>query len=287
MTPAQFLDGSGARYSAAVDPAVLAMTLLLTRDPAPDRAAADRRVLRVCADPDDLPYSNALREGFENRLAELIAADLGRELEYVWGKKTRDFDQPRAIAARRCDVVFGAPRRFLDGLVGTRPYGRTGYAFVTLKDRRLEVLSLSDERLRDLRLGVEKEDSPTYDELKRALAEHGLTWNVREYSPPSRSAWERGRPPLWQALEDGEIDVALAWQARAVEEAKSSRKPLEIAPARRVPGDLHPLTYDVGIGVREGGELLRDSLDLALESRAIKVEEILERANKPPETAAF
>src|SRR5918912_42004 len=87
------------------------------------------RVLRVCSDPNNLPFSNDRREGFENRIAELLARDLGRRLEYTWWPQRRGFIRT-TLRAGRCDLVLGVPAAF-ELARTTRPYYRSTYVFVT------------------------------------------------------------------------------------------------------------------------------------------------------------
>src|SRR5437867_8111840 len=102
-------------------------------------SAEARPPLRVCADPNNLPFSNAKAEGFENKIAALVARELKRPLAYVWSPQRRGFIRT-TLDAGRCDVVIGVPARY--GLVQTtRPYYRSSYAFVSRRDRHLEISS--------------------------------------------------------------------------------------------------------------------------------------------------
>src|SRR5579871_6916877 len=107
---------------------------------------APRRVLRVCSDPNNMPFSNSRREGFENKVADLVARDLGRRVEYFWAPQRRGFVR-NTLAAQHCDVIMGVPARY-ELARPTRPYYRSGYVFVSRRDRRLDIRSLDDPRLR-------------------------------------------------------------------------------------------------------------------------------------------
>src|SRR4051812_31872304 len=107
---------------------------------------ADGRVLRVCADPNNLPFSNERAEGFENRLAELVARELGARLEYTWYAERRGFLR-NSLNAGLCDVVMGVPSAL--GMVAvSRPYYRSTYVFVS---RKPGIRSLDDPVLKQLR----------------------------------------------------------------------------------------------------------------------------------------
>src|SRR4029079_14190800 len=108
--------------------------------------------LRVCADPNNLPFSNARGEGFENKLAEMIARDLDEKLAYVWGAHRRGFSR-QTLKAGLCDVVMGMPTG-LDMVTSTEPYYRSTYVFVSRADRQLALDSISDPQLRQLKVGV-------------------------------------------------------------------------------------------------------------------------------------
>src|SRR5204862_7645220 len=112
---------------------------------------APQPALRVCADPNNLPFSNRGGEGFENRIAELLAADRDATLEYTWWAQRRGFVR-NTLGAGVCDVVIGVPRGFEPART-TRPYYRSSYVFVTKAARHLALQSLDDPRLRDLRIG--------------------------------------------------------------------------------------------------------------------------------------
>src|SRR5438477_6665226 len=116
-------------------------------------AARPRPVLRVCADPNNLPFSNARGEGFENRIAELVARDLGADLRYTWWAQRRGFVR-NTLGAGACDLLVGAPARF-ERVLPTAPYYRSTYVFVTRKDRGLGLRSFDDPALRRLRIAVQ------------------------------------------------------------------------------------------------------------------------------------
>src|SRR3954470_20215794 len=119
----------------------------------PARAATTMRELRVCADPNNLPFSNQREEGFENRLAELVAKDLNAKLTYVWSAQRRGFTR-NTLNAHKCDLVVGIPSSF-ERVSATIPYYRSTYVFVTRHDRGLKVASFDDPLLRKLQIGVQ------------------------------------------------------------------------------------------------------------------------------------
>src|SRR5215203_3212168 len=123
----------------------LAITLVLAFT-----ATAAPPPLRVCSDPNNLPFSNSRGEGFENKLAQLVARELGTSVSYYWFAQRRGFVR-NTLTAGKCDVIVGVPSSFELALT-TRPYYRSGYVFVTRRDRRLAIESLDDPRLRKLKI---------------------------------------------------------------------------------------------------------------------------------------
>src|SRR5205085_6968422 len=114
--------------------------------------AASGRELRVCADPNNLPFSNQSGQGLENRLAELLAADLKAELKYTWWAERRSFLK-NSLSAGLCDLVMGVPS-IIDSALTTHPYYSSTYVFVERNDRQWNVSSLTDPRLAHLRIGI-------------------------------------------------------------------------------------------------------------------------------------
>src|SRR5688572_23745762 len=191
-------------------------------------AAPSPRVLRVCSDPNNMPFSNERQEGFENRIAALLAKELGAKLEYVWWAQRRGYVR-NTIKAGLCDVYIGVPAA-MEMLSTTAPYYRSTYVFVHRKGAA-RVESLDSPALRKLRVGVQLiGDDYANTPPAHALARRGIINNVRGYSvigdyskpnPPSR---------IIKAVASGEIDVAIAWGPMAGYFARRQPVPLEVAP---------------------------------------------------------
>ena len=163
------------------------------RTAAPHRSSATLGALRVCADPNNLPFSNQRGEGFENRLASLIARDLHARVEYTWWAQRRGFVR-NTLKTGSCDVIMGVPAT-MDMVLHTAPYYRSTYVFVTRRTRGIVVRSLDDPVLRRVRVGVQLiGDDGANTPPAHALARRGIVQNVRGYtvygdystdSPPS------------------------------------------------------------------------------------------------------
>lgn len=236
---------------------------------------------RVCADPNNLPFSNDRGEGFENKLAELIAADLGETLSYVWWAQRRGFIR-QTLKAGRCDVIMGMPEG-LDMVTTTEPYYRSTYVFVSRADRHLDLASITDPRLRELKVGVHLIGNDGFNTPPaHALGEQGIIGNVvgyliygdyRQPNPPAR---------LVEAVEDGEVDVAAVWGPIGGYFAKASPLPLEV---RAIPdtGQFPPFAFqfDVAMAVRKGDQELKARLDGVLGHERPKIQAVLAEYGVP------
>ena len=226
-------------------------------------ATAGAAELRVCADPDNLPYSRADGSGFENKLASLVAAATKRELRYYWLPDRRGFLR-KTLGERHCDVVVGVVAD-TDRAATTPPYYRASW--VLASRRALDVRSLYDPRLATLRIGVPLggEQTPAL-----ALAERGIVDNVVGFAPfDARPVGER----MIAALDAGTIDVALLWGPQAGYFAGRAVHPIGLAPV----ADADPLrsTFAIAMGVRRGDEALRDELARALATLAPDIDALL------------
>jgi len=238
-------------------------------------------VLRVCADPNNLPFSNERGEGFENKIAELLAADLHAELRYTWWAQRRGFFR-NTLRAGVCDVVVGVPASFELALT-TTPYYRSTYAFVYRKDRRLDVRSFDDEALRKLKIGVQVVgDDGANTPPAHALAARGIVENVRGYTVYGDYA--RPSPPadIVEAVAAGEVDLGVVWGPQAGYFARRQRVPLAVVPVSpRIDLPFLPFVYDISMGVRRGDDALLADLESFLERRRPDIERILEDYGVP------
>jgi mxaJ protein len=232
-------------------------------------------VLRVCADPNNLPFSNQSGEGFENKLAELLAHDLGERVEYTWWAQRRGFFR-NTLKAGVCDLVIGVPSGFEMALT-TRPYYRSTYVFLSRKDRHLDVKSFDDPSLRKLRIGVQIiGDDQSNAPPAHALTRRHIIDNVKgftlygdysQHDPPAR---------IVDAVTKGDIDLAIVWGPLAGYFAKQSHVPLEIVPVSpQIDQPFLPFVFDISMGVRRGDQEFRDRVDQFLEQRRGEIDRIL------------
>ncbi|HEX8621491.1 MAG TPA: substrate-binding domain-containing protein [Allosphingosinicella sp.] len=234
-----------------------------------------RRELRVCADPNNLPFSNAAAQGFENKLAELIAADLDADLRYTWWAQRRG-NVRETLKAGRCDVIPGVAAG-LETLATTRPYYRSTYVAVTRADRNLAIASFDDPRLRHLRIGVQMiGDDFANTPPAHALARRGLTGNVRGYMVYGDYRSAEPQAAIVRAVAAGEVDVAFVWGPVAGYFSRRQPVPLRLTALPAEDGAAAmPMAFAVSMGVRHGDSGLRSRLERSLERRAPQIERLL------------
>ena len=249
--------------------------------PKQQKIPASETSLRVCADPNNLPFSNKNGEGFENKIAELIAADMRRPVEYTWWAQRRGFFR-NTLRAGTCDVVIGVPVSF-ELAATTRPYYRSTYVFVSRHDRHIEIKSLDDPALKDLKIGVQLiGDDGTNAPPAHALAARGIVNNVRGYtvygdysetSPPAR---------VVDAVAKGDVDLAIVWGPLAGYYSKKEKAALDITPVTpEIDLPYLPFVYDISIGVRRGEDDLKNRIDDILARRSADLNRILDEYHVP------
>jgi len=237
--------------------------------------------LRVCADPNNLPFSNDRGQGFENRIAELVARDLHKKLEYTWWAQRRGFVR-NTLKAGSCDVIVGVPTG-LGMVLPTVPYYRSTYVFVTRQDRRINVRSFDDPILRRLRIGVQLiGDDGTNSPPAHALSNRGIISNVKGYTVYGDYAEESPPSRIIDAVARGEVDVAIAWGPMAGYWAKRSPVALKLAGVQpQIDLPFLPFVFDIGMGVRRGDTTFRASLQSVLTRRRADIQRILSEYGVP------
>jgi mxaJ protein len=231
--------------------------------------------LTVCADPNNLPFTNKAGEGFENKLAEFVAAKLGKPVSYVWWAQRRGFVRS-TLAAGDCELVMGVPTGF-GPVESTRPYYRASYVFLSRADRDLDVSAITDPRLRSLTVGVHLLGSDGFNTPPaEALGAQGIVANVVGY--PIYGDYREPNPParLIEAVEKGDIDIAAVWGPLAGYFAKRSPVKLRIVPITDTER-FRPLafSFDIAMGVRHGGYALKQQLDWIIAGDGPRMREIL------------
>ena len=220
--------------------------------------SAQAAALRVCADPDYLPYSNRAGEGFENKIAEAVAKALGETLEYTWESTRGQGGFPeflaRTLDANKCDVVVNIPSGNREE-VTTRPYYVSSYVFVFKKSKNYDIRSMDSEVLKRVKIGFES-DTPAENGFKmRALLPATIAFDVGSSSAESPVV-------MLNALENEQIDVLITWQP-AIGAFLKQHPDLEVVavPNERALGSPEQYAFPMSMGVRPGNEGLQKRLD--------------------------
>jgi quinoprotein dehydrogenase-associated probable ABC transporter substrate-binding protein len=228
----------------------------------------DPKVLRVCADPSSLPSSNAAGEGFENRIAELLAKQLGKKLEYTFYPNSTGFVR-QTLNALKCDVIMGMPQG--DDIVqGTNPYYRTSFVLAAVKNGKFaDVETLKDPRLKDAKIGIVAGTPPaTY------LAMNGLLPNIKSYHLVVDTRVESPTQAMMKDLEEGTIDVALLWGPIAGYHAKNAKIPVAVVPLIKEEGGPR-MVFRIGMGVRHTDQEWKRQLNQFIAQNKDAINQIL------------
>jgi quinoprotein dehydrogenase-associated probable ABC transporter substrate-binding protein len=228
----------------------------------------DPKVLRVCADPRNLPFSNERGEGFENKLAELFAEKLQKKLDYMYFPQAAGFVR-MTLAAHRCDVIMGFPQG--DDLVqGTNPYYRTAYALVAKQGSGLDdVAALEDQRLKGKHIGVVAGTPPATN-----MAAYGLITNAKPYPLMIDTRLDSSAVAMIKDLMAGEIDAGVLWGPMAGYYAKQANPPLHVTPLVKETSGPR-LTYRIGMGVRPADQNWKRLLNRLIQENQSMINKIL------------
>jgi quinoprotein dehydrogenase-associated probable ABC transporter substrate-binding protein len=242
--------------------------------------AGDDRVLRVCGDPNNLPFSNRAGQGFENKIAELLARELGWRLEYTWFPQRMGFIR-NTLRARdpdsnrfKCDLVMGVPAGF-ELASTTKPYYRSTYALVYVKGKGLDsvtapegLLKVEPAKLKSLKLGVFGQ-SPTADWLLK----HRLFDQAVSYQPQSGDPERYPGEIIEKDLVAGKVDVAFVWGPIAGYFAKNARTDLAVVPF--APSAEIQFDFRIAMGVRFGEREWKDRIERLIEANRSRIQAIL------------
>lgn len=229
--------------------------------------------LRVCGDPDNLPFSNKNLEGYENKIAEVVAKEMGVALSYYWWPHQRGLIK-NTLKAGQCDVLISIPEGW-DPVLWTKPYYRSGYVMVYPKDRGYQIKSLDDPVLKKLKIGVYINTPPLEALALRDLRDNVIGYNLLyDYKKESPGK-------IIKDLLAGEIDVAMDWGPMAGYFVKKlDGTSLEVVPLGEGTSAT-PFTYEFSMGVRHGDKALKADLEQALSRRRVEIRKILEENGVP------
>lgn len=241
---------------------------------------ADARELRVCADPNNLPYSKADGSGFENKIAAILGDELGATTRYTWFAQRRGFLR-NTLNAGKCDVVMGYPRvhRILRS---TRPYYRSSYVFVR-RAGEPPITGYDDPALRKLQIGVQLiGDDGANTPPVAALAKRGIISNVHGFPVYGDYRSDAPLDPIMAAVGNGRLDTAIVWGPTAGYFALREKVPLTLTPILLDSALLsQPMTFDIAVGVRKEDTALADEIDRALRHRRVDIDAVLKAYGVP------
>ena len=234
------------------------------------------RVLNVCADPGNMPLSNIKREGFQNKIAELLAKSMGARLEYHWqpfierGLTRATFDE------HMCDVMFDIPANY-GRLLTTFPVYKTPYVLVYRNDKGLEITGLDDPKLKDLKIGVFQTSG-----IRMALARRGIVDNLKLQTQTHDADIVLENQPWYivQRMLNGEFDVAAVFGPFAGWVKTMKGEPITILPVNMMDDEV-PLEFELGLGVRRTDAFLKYMIEFALEDHEADIEKILKDYGVP------
>jgi mxaJ protein len=247
----------------------------------PGAGVAGQGQFRVCADPENMPHSNQKQEGFENKIADLIAKDFGTTPRYIWWGQRRGFirnTMNATLEEGRCDVVIGVPEGY-DLVRTTKPYYRSTYVFVYPKDKGPQVKSLDDPILKKVKIGVHLlGDDYTNPPPVHELSKRGVVGNLVGFS----TFYSADNPPssIIDAVASGKVDIAIVWGPAAGYYVKQQRIPLAMVPIPSGKGDL-PFEFGMSMGVKPGNDALRIKLEKEIDARRAEITKILNDYNVP------
>ncbi|WP_029010280.1 quinoprotein dehydrogenase-associated putative ABC transporter substrate-binding protein [Azospirillum halopraeferens] len=233
----------------------------------------ERQALRVCADPSNLPFSDAAGQGFENKLAEMVAAELGVPVRYHWHPQTVGFVR-NTLAALRCDVIMGITTTS-EMVQNTNAYYRSVYTLVYRADSGLTARTLADPQLDGLRIGVVAGTPPA-----NRLAALKRFDGVRPYHLLVDTRYDHPGRAMIEDVANGTLDVAVAWGPIGGYFAARQGVPMTVVPLTGE-GDATRLDFRVSLGVRYGQDDWKHTLNDVLAKLAPQIRTLLESYDVP------
>ena len=244
-------------------------------------ATAPRRVLTVCADPNNLPFSNRAGEGFENRIAALLAREMNADISYVWWAQRRGYVR-NTLTEAKCDIWPGVASG-VDMVTTTKPYYRSTYVFVTRADKPLSGLSFDDPRLKSVKIGVQMVGNDAMNTPPaHAMSKRGIIDNIRGFMLYGDYAKPNPPAAIIDAVASGDIDVAVVWGPLGGYFAAKSPVKMRVEPVTpQLDGAGWPMAYDISMGVRRNTPVVQNEVEAILAKQAKQVGAILAEFHVP------
>ena len=237
-------------------------------------ASAAATPLRICADPDNLPFSDRSAQGFDNRIALLIARDMGRTPEFVWARSRRGFLREQ-FNKGACDVLMGVPQG-MRGVLTTHPYYRSSYMFVTPRRDGFQIASFQDPHLNGRRIGLQMLEEDLSPPSLPLIREGHAAQLVGFESFGSKSG------DIVRAVAENRVGAAVVWGPVAGYFSAQSHLPLLLTPVSpAVDRSGVPFVFSICLGVHKGDTAMRDRLDATLQRLQPKVHALLSEYHVP------
>jgi quinoprotein dehydrogenase-associated probable ABC transporter substrate-binding protein len=228
----------------------------------------DPKVFRVCSDPHNLPYSNSEGEGFENKIATLLAKELGKSVAYTWYPNAPGFVR-QTLGLYKCDVIMGIPQGD-DVVQVTNPYYHTAYALVFLPGRGLDGAdTLTDPRLKDKHIGVVAGTPPATN-----MVLDGLIAKAKPYPLVVDTRFDSSAAAMMHDIADGTIEAGVLWGPFAGYYAKQAGVPVEVMPLLKETNGPR-LSYRIGMGVRYSDQEWKRQLNQLIRSKQAEINALL------------
>jgi mxaJ protein len=275
MHTGRFSEGGGSAKNMVRAISLILVFLILST--VPSWAADPIRELRVCADPDNLPFSNNRLEGFENKIVQVIAKEMKMSVQYTWLSQRGSF-VGKTLDAGRCDVVMTVPSSYKKVLT-TKPYYRSTYVFVYAKDK-LKLKSFDDPVLRTIRIGIHGFGEAGTSPVTIALANRGIVDRIVGFSMLNTE--ESPKAKIIDAVASGDIDVAIVWGPFGSYFANREAIKMEVVPVdSNTEMNSVPFAFDIAMGVKQGNIALKTELESALDRRHDEIRKVLEKYHVP------
>ena len=248
--------------------------------------ATERKTLKVCEDPNYMPFSHKDKTGYENQIAALIGKELNIPVDYTWFPQRMGFirntlkKKEAESGEYRCDLVMGVPQEF-DFASATIPYMHSTYALVTLQQGKLkelkqgnDLVKLSPEKVKDIKIGI-TERSPGALWLGR----YSLYEQMAPYIAQSGDPDEFPGEPMFNDLISGNIDAAIVWGPTAAYFSRLDAKKIRVLPLNSEPGVR--FDFFISTAVRYGNEKWKNQIETILQKKSAEINEILMQAGIP------
>lgn len=234
----------------------------------------DPKVLRVCADPRNMPYSNTEGEGFENKIAELLAKELGKGIAFTWYPNAPGFVR-RTLGVYKCDVIMGMPQG--DDIVQvTNPYYRTAYTLVFKPGNGLDGIdTLTDPRLKDKHIGVVAGTPPATN-----MVLDGLMAKSKPYPLVIDTRFDSSAAAMMKDIDDGTIDAGVLWGPLAGYYAKRAGAPVTVVPLLKETNGPR-MSYRIGMGVRYSDQEWKRDLNSLIRQKQPEITALLQSYGVP------